>query len=126
MQISYGTDCVEYLPTLNNRQKWRSTANKNLTEGDLVWLIEDSDRCGYYNLSRVTGTIDGFDGVIRSAIVRTNDGAYKRPVVKLAPELPGKDVFALENKAGNVAAQLTNSITKLNSTSRNFQALQLE
>ena len=34
----------EYLPTLNNRQKWRSTTNENLKEGDLVWLIEDSDK----------------------------------------------------------------------------------
>ena len=40
----------EYLPMLSNRQKWRSTANENLTEGDLVWLIEDNDRRGYYNL----------------------------------------------------------------------------
>ena len=82
----------EYLPTLNNRQKWRSTANETLKEDDLVWLIEDSDKRGYYNLGRVTETIDGSDGVIRSAIVRTNDGVYKRPVVKLAPVLPGKDV----------------------------------
>ena len=59
----------EYLPTLNNRQKWRSTANENPTEGDLVWLIEDSDRPGYYNLGRVTETIEGSDGVIRSAKV---------------------------------------------------------
>ena len=28
-----------YLPTLNNRQKWRSTANENLKEGDLIWSI---------------------------------------------------------------------------------------
>ena len=26
----------EYLPTLNNRQKWRSTANETLEKGDLV------------------------------------------------------------------------------------------
>ena len=63
----------------------RSTANKIFKEGDLVWLVEDSDKRGYYNLGRVTETIDGSDGVIRSAIVRTNDGVYKRPVVKLAP-----------------------------------------
>ena len=63
----------EYLPTLNTRQKWRSTENETLKEGDLVWLIEDSDKRGFYNLGRVTETIDGSDGVIRSAIVRTND-----------------------------------------------------
>ena len=113
----------EYLPTLNNRQKWRSTANETLIEGDLVWLIEDSDKRGYYNLGRVTETIDGSDGVIRSAIVRTN-GVYKRPVVKLAPVLPGKDVFALENRTGDIAAELNNSEINLNSTSRSFQAVQ--
>ena len=37
----------KYLPTLNNRQKWRSTANETLKKGDLVWLIEDSDNRGY-------------------------------------------------------------------------------
>ena len=116
----------EYLPTLNNRQKWRSTSNETLKEGDLVWLIEDSNKRGYYNLGQVTETIDGSDGVIRSAIVRTDDGVYKRPVVKLAPVLPGKDVFATENRAAEVAAELTNSITKLNSASRPFQALKLE
>ena len=84
----------------------------------LVWLIEDSDKRGYYNLGRVTEPIDGSDGVIRSAIVRTNDGVYKRPVVKLAPVLPGKDVFGMENRAGNIAAELNNSEIKLNSLSK--------
>ena len=114
----------EYLPTLNNLQKWRSTANETLKEGDLVWLIKDSDKRGYYNLGRVTETIDGSDGVIRSAIVRTIDGVYKRPVIKLAPVIPGKDVFAMENRAGNIPAELNNSEIKLSSTPRSFQAVQ--
>ena len=114
----------EYISTLSNRQKWRSTSNEILKEGDLVWLVEDSDKRGCYNLVRVAETIDGSDGVIRSAIVRTNDGVYKRPVVKLAPVLPGKDVFAMENRAGDVAAELNNSEIKLNSAPRSFQAVQ--
>ena len=60
----------EYLPTLNNRQKWRCTANETLKEGDLVCLVEESHKRGCYNLGRVTKTIDGSDGVIRSAIVQ--------------------------------------------------------
>ena len=116
----------EYLPTLNNRQKWRPTSNESLKEGDLVWLIADSDKWGHYNLGRVTKTIGGSDRVIRSAIVQTIEGVYKRPVVKLAPVLPGKDVFAIENRAGDVAAELTNSNIKLNSASRLFQAIKLE
>ena len=89
-------------------------------------MIKDSYKRGYYNLGRVTETIDGSDGAIRSAIVRTNNGVYKRSVVKLATVLTGKDVFAMENRAGDVAAELTNSFTKLNSASRPFQALKLE
>ena len=54
----------EYLPTLNNRQKWRSTAHETLKEGNLVSLIEDSYKRGYYNLGRVTETIDGSEDVI--------------------------------------------------------------
>ena len=100
--------------------------NETLKEGDLVWLIKESNKRGYYNLGGVTETINGSDGVIRSAIVRTNDGVYKRPVVKLAPVLLGKYVFAMENRAGDIAAELNNSEIKLNSTSRSFQALKLE
>ena len=116
----------KYLPTLNNRQKWRSTSNKTLKEAHLVWLIEDSDKRRFYNLGPVTKTINGYDGVIRSAIVQTSNGVYKRPVVNLAPVLHGKDVFAKENRASDVVAQLTNSKTKLNCASRPIRALKLE
>ena len=57
-----------YLPIPNNRQKWRSTANETLKEGNPIWLIEDSDKRGYYNLGRVTETIEGSGGVTRSAM----------------------------------------------------------
>ena len=83
-------------------------------------MIKDSDKRGYYNLGRVTETIDGSDGVIRTAIVQSNDGVYKRPVVKLATVLPRKDVFAMENRAGNVSVELTNSITNFKSASGHF------
>ena len=46
--------------------------------------------------------------------------------MKLATVLPGKDVFAIESGAGDVANELSNSIIKFNSASRPFQALQLE
>ena len=115
----------KYLPTMNNRQKWQSKANETLKESDLVWLIEESDKRGYHNLSRVTETIDGSSGVVRLAIVQTNNGVYKRPVVKLAPVLTGKDIFPMGNRAGDVAAEHFNSMTKLKCVSRPFQALKL-
>ena len=79
-------------------------ANKTLKKGDRVWLIEESDERGYYNLGRVAESVDGSDGVTRTAIVGANDRVYKRPVVKLAPVLPGKDILAMEKRAGDMAA----------------------
>ena len=97
----------EYLPTLNCRKKWQTTTDRSLQQGDLVWLVEDSDKRGYYNLGRITKTFERFDGVNRSAKIRTKDGYYKRPVVKLAPVLPSDDdVFTKENRAGCVGAEL--------------------
>ena len=90
----------EYLTTLNSRKIWQTTTERSLQQDDLVWLVEDSDTRGYYNLCRITETFEGSDGVIRSAKIRTKDGYYKRPIVKLAPVLPtGDDVFTKENRA---------------------------
>ena len=92
----------EYLPTLNNRQKWNCQTNRILYKGDLVWLAEDGDKLG-----RVTETIGGSDQTIRSATIQTKDGVYKRPVVKLAPVLSmDEDVFTKENRAGDIGAEL--------------------
>ena len=38
--------CKEYLPTLNARNKWQTTTDRSLHQGDLVWLVEDSDKRG--------------------------------------------------------------------------------
>ena len=72
-----------------------------------MWLVEDSDKRGFYNLGRITKSFEGSDGVIRSAKIWTKDGYYKRRVVKLAPVLPtSDDVFTKENKAGDDGAEL--------------------
>ena len=96
----------EYLPTLNSQKKWQTTTDRSLQKGDLVWLVEDSDKRGYYDLGGITETFEGSDGVIQSATIRTKNGYYKRPVVKLAPVLPtGDDVFTKENRAGDIGAE---------------------
>ena len=72
-----------------------------------MWLVEDSDKRGYYYLGRITETFEGFEGVIRPAKIRTKDALYKWPVVKLAQLPPsGDDVFTKENRAGDVGAEL--------------------
>ena len=97
----------EYLPTLNNQQKWNCESNRTLNNGDLVWLVEGSDKRGYYKLGRVTETMEGSDRTILSATIQTKDGVYKRPVVKLAPVLSmDEDASTKENRAGDTEAEL--------------------
>ena len=93
----------EYLPTLNSRKKRQTTTDRSLQQGDLVWLVEESDKHGYYDLGRIT---EGSDGVIRSAKIRTKHGYYKRPVVKLAPVLPTGEDFS-RRKTGPAMLELS-------------------
>ena len=74
----------EYLPTMNSRKKWQSTTDRSLQQGDLVWVVEysekqgpttdrslqqgdlvwvveDSEKRGLYKIGRVTETIKGSD-----------------------------------------------------------------
>ena len=54
-------------------------------------------------MSRVLEVYHGSDGRVRSALVKTEDGKLKRPVVKLAPMFY-ESVFQVKNRAGNVGA----------------------
>ena len=42
----------------------QSTTDRSLHQGDLVWLVEDSDKREYSKLCRFIGTIKGSDGAI--------------------------------------------------------------
>ena len=91
---------------MNKPQDWRLTATEDLKEGNLVWFIKESKKGGYKILGQVTENIDGSNNVIQTAIHRTNDGVYKRPVLKLAPVITKrKDVFAIKNRTGDVKAE---------------------
>ena len=93
----------EFLPQSNVRTKWTRGDQRNLEVGDLVWLVdENSNRCDY-KLARVTDVHPGSDGVVRAATIKTVDGSYKRPVVKLAPVFHN-ECFQSENRAGDVGA----------------------
>lgn len=72
----------EYLSTLINRPKWL-TENRNIQIGDLVVLREDDTPPLKWKLARVQEVIRGTDNLVRSAIIRTSRGVYKRPVAKL-------------------------------------------
>ncbi|XP_055618886.1 uncharacterized protein LOC129763661 [Toxorhynchites rutilus septentrionalis] len=73
---------TEYLPSINRRTKWH-VESPPLTRGDLVYIADDSIRKNWIR-GIVEQTIEGPDGRIRQAIVKTAKGQFRRPVAKLA------------------------------------------
>lgn len=72
----------EYLSTLINRPKWRQEKD-NLKEGDLVVVRDENIAPMKWKMARVQEVLPGKDGLIRSVVIRTADGVYKRPITKL-------------------------------------------
>lgn len=75
---------VEYLHTLQMRQKW-NTASNPITKGTIVLLNIDNVPPLKWPLGVIDDVFPGKDGVIRVVSVRTNSGVYQRPVVKVSP-----------------------------------------
>ena len=60
----------EYLPQWNQRSKWSKEHERNLKEGELVWLVDVSVKRCEYKLGRIIEIFTGNDGVVRSARVK--------------------------------------------------------
>ena len=100
----------EYLPRLTERRKWL-VHHRNLTVGDIVIVIDRENSVGNWPTGRVMETFAGQDGVVRSALVRTQGSEYHRPVAKLCllEEADQQtNVFRPENRAGDVADRAGN------------------
>ena len=93
----------EYLPQWNERSKWNKEEVRQLEVNDLVWIVDENVKRAHYKMGRVLEVYTGSDGRVRSALVKTEGGKLKRPVVKLAP-LFYESVFREKNRAGNVGA----------------------
>lgn len=74
---------TEYLPSVNSRSKWLEES-KPLAPGDLVFIVDDHGRNSWVR-GKVEQVIEGRDGRIRRAKVRTSNGVFLRPACKLAP-----------------------------------------
>lgn len=72
----------EYLSTLQQRHKWFKTST-NLAIGDMVIVEAPSRPPTEWRLGRITEVHPGSDNTVRIVSVRTQEGTYKRPVVKL-------------------------------------------
>ena len=93
----------EYLPQWNQRSKWSKEHVRNLKEGELGWMVDESVKRCEYKMGRVIQVFKGNDGVVRSARVKMAHGEFNRPVVKLAPVFYD-GVSEIENRAGDVGA----------------------
>ena len=76
---------------------------RQLEVNDLVWIVDENVKRAQYEMGRVLEVYHGSDGRVRSALVKTEEGNLKRPVVKLAPMFY-ESVFQEKNRAGNVGA----------------------
>ena len=83
--------------------KWNKEEVRQLEANDLVWIVDENVKRVHYKMGRVLEVYHGSDGRVRSALVKTEDGKLKRPVVKLAPMFY-ESVFREKNRAGNVDA----------------------
>ena len=72
----------EYVPNLIGRRKW-TTPRRNLQENDLVLIVDPTSPRGHWPLGRVIKPLPGPDGIVRTAIVKTQAGERIRSVAKL-------------------------------------------
>lgn len=73
----------EYLPTLTRRTKWLEPA-KPLEVGNIVIIVDETLPRNVWPKGRITEVMKSKDGQVRRAKVKTANGTYERPAVKLA------------------------------------------
>lgn len=74
----------DYLQSLQNRPKWLRK-EPNFKIGDVVLIKRDNLPPLKWIMGRVIETHPGSDGLVRVCSVKTANGIYKRPIVKLSP-----------------------------------------
>lgn len=82
----------EYLNTLQTRSKWIKT-RVNFQVNDIVILKEDNVPPGRWPLGRIVAVCPGKDGHVRVVTVKTANGQFKRPIVKLRFLPTGQEGF---------------------------------
>nr|XP_044248645.1 uncharacterized protein LOC108069676 [Drosophila takahashii] len=84
---------TEILPTITRRSKWHEKV-KPIDVGDLVIIVDETQRRNTWLKGRVIEVTRASDGQVRRAKVQTRDGFLVRPAVKLAV----LDVGPIESK----------------------------
>ncbi len=77
----------EYLTSLQQRFKWTQKRD-NVKVGDLVVVADDQLPVTKWKMGRILETYAGADGLVRSVLVKSDGGKYKRPITKISPLIP--------------------------------------
>ncbi|XP_056307490.1 uncharacterized protein LOC130219206 [Danio aesculapii] len=72
----------EYLPALQQRQKWHQP-KRNLKVGDLVLILHEHTPRNHWPLGLLTQVYPGADGLVRTVEVKTQAGIFTCPVDKI-------------------------------------------
>jgi hypothetical protein len=72
----------EYLPTLQQRSKWLRQ-ERNVQVGDIVLIVDENLPRNCWLLGRLTKTLPGADGLVRTVEVKTKNNLLVRPVSKI-------------------------------------------
>ena len=74
----------EVLPCLTRRTKWHDADTKPINIDDVVLIVDEKAKWNTLAKGIVVDVHKAKDGVVRSAVVKTADGMFIRPMVKLA------------------------------------------
>tara|TARA_B110000881_G_scaffold142907_1_gene126249 strand:- start:157 stop:5301 length:5145 start_codon:yes stop_codon:yes gene_type:complete len=87
----------EYLPQLNERQKWLQP-RRNARVGDLVLVMNESTPRNVWPMGKIIETMPASDGFVRQVRVRTKTSILRRPIDKLCllleADIPEKATIA--------------------------------
>ena len=75
----------EYLPTLQQRNRWAKKELDEIKKGDLVWITDTHTHPFNFTLGRVEKVCRSDDQIVGLALIKTTLGSYKRPVTKIIP-----------------------------------------
>ena len=79
----WGRWVKEYLPMLQERQRWLKQKRNFLKVGDLVIMKDANLTRGQWRKALVQETFPDSDGVVRQVLVKSATGVFRRDIRKL-------------------------------------------
>ena len=85
----------EYIQELQKRQKWNKM-NSNIEIDDIVLLKVKKSKRNCWPLGKIKEVKTSSDGLVRSVVVKTSSGEFRRPISSIVPILRGTKANSFE------------------------------